>query len=444
VSFLEGLSRTLKTLLHKGRPFILSVRAFGPRKPGVALPLKLIVSDKLLAFMRKPESFVAPLLFSALLTVLLAVWAGPQSVENSYGFSLDSDLEMLQTGQRISTVEARQLENRLATNPEDIKARALLGAYYYRNAKRDQRLNNALWLIEHHPDSELLRSSAFSISAEESPLNDMASYERAKALWLALPNDGQQNPQVLWNASSFIGQFDPARAEQLVIVGKNLEPNDHRWNERLAFLYAKAVFTDGRMRPQMPASAERNAFAERAYQVLVTSKDAELVGVAGNSLAPVDPEVRASRSSEDIDFGFKLLTRARGLAPNDVRWDAYLRAFLAASTDARQLDATKRAANKKVVKNAEPGTLLLKVEPEYSNEALREGLQGDVRVGIVIGTDGHVLNAWLINGHPLLYLSAYQSVRQWVYEPLRVANDPVEAYHTLDIQFSLPNTPHTR
>ena len=78
--------------------------------------------------------------------------------------------------------------------------------------------------------------------------------------------------------------------------------------------------------------------------------------------------------------------------------------------------------------------------PEYSREALRAGLQGTVRVGILIGTDGHVSNAWLIDGHPLLYLSAYQAVRQRVYEPLRVANDPVEAYHRLEIQFRLPTT----
>jgi TonB family protein len=377
-----------------------------------------------------------------LLIVVLGDWAGSQNVDNSFGFSLDSDLEILQAGQRISAVEARRLESRLASNPEDIKARALLGAYYYRNAMRSQRLENALWLIEHHPDSELLRSSAFIISAEESPVNDMASYERAKARWLALSHDEQQRPEVLWNASSFISQFDPPRAEQLALAGKNLGPNNHRWNEKLAFLYAKAVFTEGRMRPQMPASAERNAFAEKARHVLDTSSDAELVGIAGNSLAPVDPQIRASRSPEDIDFGLKLLQRARRLAPNDVRWDAYLRAFSAASKDSRQPSAAPgHPGNTSLSKNAEPGTLLLRVEPGYSSEALRAGLQGTVRVEILIGTDGHVLNAWLIDGHPLLYLSAYQAVRQWVYEPLRVANDPVEAYHRLEIQFRLPTTP---
>lgn len=362
-----------------------------------------------------------------------------QSIDNSFGFSLDSDLETLQAGQRISISEAHELENRLAKNPEDIKARALLGAYYQRHAMRSQRLKNIFWLIEHHPDSELLRSSAFGISAEESPLNDIASYERAKALWLVLSHDGQQNPQVLWNAGSFIAQFDPARAEQLALAGKNLEPSDPRWNDRLAGLYAKAVFTGGRMRPQMPASAERHAFAEKAHHVLETSSDAELVGGAGSVLAPVDPQVRATRSGEDINFGLKLLKRARDLAPDDIRWKAYLRAFSATPNATRLSSAAAISAANALSKNAEPGTLLLRVEPEYSSEALRARLEGSVRVGIVIGTDGHVLNAWLISGHPLLYLSAYDAVRRWVYEPLRIGNDPVEAGHVLQIQFRLPH-----
>jgi len=86
----------------------------------------------------------------------------------------------------------------------------------------------------------------------------------------------------------------------------------------------------------------------------------------------------------------------------------------------------------------EPGTLLRRVNPKYSPEAFRAGVQGAVRLRILIGTDGHVLNAWLISGHPLLYSSAYQAVKRWLYEPLRIGNDPVEAYHVIEIQFRLP------
>jgi TonB family protein len=387
----------------------------------------------------KPTPRVLIVLLYPMLIVCCCAWANAQIDANRFGFSLDSDLEMLQAGQRTSMLKARQLEERLNGNPEDIKTRALLSAYYLRHAMRRQRLENVFWLIEHHPESELLQCRAFAISAEESPINDMASYERAKALWLSISQKGQQNPEILWNAGSFIIQFDPARTEQLTLAGKAVEPNNQRWNERLAFLYSKAVFTDGRMRPQMPATPEREAFAKKARLELEKSSDPDLIGLAGNSLAPADPQVRAMRPPEAVSFGLELLKRVRELAPNDVRWHSYLEAFSEAPKNyAREPEAHERdvAPNKR--KNVEPGTLLRRIEPEYSDAALRAGLQGTVRLRILLGTDGHVLNAWLISGHPLLYESAYRAVRQWLYEPLRIANDPVEAYHVLELRFQLP------
>jgi TonB family protein len=372
------------------------------------------------------------------LIVCCGAWANAQIDANPFGFSLDSDLEMLQAGQRTSMVKARRLEDRLNRNPEDIKTRALLSAYYFRHAMRRQRLENVFWLIEHHPESELLQCRAFAISAEDSPINDMASYERAKVLWLAISQRAQQNPEILWNAGSFIIQFDPARTEQLTLAGKILEPNNQRWNERLAFLYSKAVFTDGRMRPQMPATPERGAFATKARLELEKSSDPDLIGLAGNSLAPADPQVRAMRPPENVAFGLELLKRARRLAPNDVRWGSYLEAFSEASKKyTREPEAYERDAAPTKRKSVEPGTLLRRVEPEYPDAALTAGLQGTVRLRILIGTDGHVLNAWLISGAPLLYASAYRAVRLWLYEPLRIANDPVEAYHVLELQFRL-------
>jgi TonB family protein len=387
----------------------------------------------------KPTLWVLILLLQPALIVCGGAWANAQIEANPFGFSLDSDLEMLQAGQRTSMLKARQLQERLHRNPEDIKTRALLSAYYFRHAMRRQRLENVFWLIDHHPESELLQCRAFAISAEDSPINDMASYERAKALWLSISQKAHQNPEILWNAGSFIIQFDPSRTEQLTLAGKAVEPNNQRWNERLAFLYSKAVFTGGRMRPEMPATPERDAFAQKARRELEKSSDPDLLGIAGNSLAPADPQVRAMRPPEAVSFGLELLKRARQLAPNDGRWDSYLEAFSEAPKKyTREPQAQERDLTLNKRKNVEPGTLLRRVEPEYPDAALGAGLQGTVRLRILIGTDGHVLNAWLISGEPLLYASAYRAVRLWLFEPLRIANDPVEAYHVLELQFRLP------
>jgi TonB family protein len=386
----------------------------------------------------KPTLWVLILLLHPALIVCGGAWANAQIEANPFGFSLDSDLEMLQAGQRTSMLKARQLQERLNRSPEDIKTRALLSAYYFRHAMRKERLENAFWLIEHHPESELLQCRAFAISAEDSPINDLASYERAKALWLSISQKAKQNPRILWNAGSFIIQFDPVRTEQLTLAGKALEPNDQRWNERLAFLYAKAVFTGGRMRPQMPATPERDAFAQKARRELEKSSDPDLIGLAGNALAPADLQVRAMRPQEDVNLGLELLKRAHDLAPNDVRWGSYLEAFSEAPTEHRREPEAHTPDDARNHKNVEPGTLLRRVEPEYPPAALRAGLQGTVRLRILIGMDGHVLNAWLVSGYPQFYAAAYRAVRRWEYEPLRVANDPVEAYHVIELQFPPP------
>ncbi len=97
--------------------------------------------------MRHTASQVALLLFGTVLIICLGGWTVTQTIATSCGFSLDSDLEMLQAGQRTSMLEARHFEERLNRNPEDIKTRALLTAYYFRHAMRRQRLENVLWLI---------------------------------------------------------------------------------------------------------------------------------------------------------------------------------------------------------------------------------------------------------------------------------------------------------
>lgn len=78
------------------------------------------------------------------------------------------------------------LERRLAANPNDFPARLKLMAYHLRADRvanpedRVKRLSHVLWLIEHHPDSELLRSYVSRLTRDEMTQED---YQRAVALW---------------------------------------------------------------------------------------------------------------------------------------------------------------------------------------------------------------------------------------------------------------------
>lgn len=82
--------------------------------------------------------------------------------------------------------DVANLERQLAANPEDFPARLQLMAYHQRGDRawrpedRRKRVQHALWLIEHHPDSELLHSPVSRFEPGELP---EADYRRAAALW---------------------------------------------------------------------------------------------------------------------------------------------------------------------------------------------------------------------------------------------------------------------
>ena len=64
-------------------------------------------------------------------------------------------------------------------------------------------------------------------------------------------------------------------------------------------------------------------------------------------------------------------------------------------------------------------------------------IQGVVRFDVLIGTDGHIVNMQLVNGHPLLVSAAQEAVRQWVYQPTLLNEQPVEVQTQMDVNFTL-------
>ena len=64
-------------------------------------------------------------------------------------------------------------------------------------------------------------------------------------------------------------------------------------------------------------------------------------------------------------------------------------------------------------------------------------IQGTVRFTAIIGKDGTIQNLQLVSGHPLLVPGATEAVKQWVYRPTLLNNDPVEVVTQIDVNFTL-------
>jgi beta-lactamase regulating signal transducer with metallopeptidase domain len=254
-----------------------------------------------------------------------------------------NEMKLLIEGWGLKPADAERSEERVKRNPEDLHARGLLLSYYFQNAIRYPRVEHVFWLIEHHPDSRLLemRGAAFS-RVKGNPLNTDADYERAKMLWLRQVQRYPGNKRVLIHAIDFLTPSDLPLAEKLIRRAKESNPQEQEWTARLAALYARVISS---AEITEPADLPRNPWADRAFveqakELLQTSNDAMLIGLAGERLADKAEMLRrgqmllaeSPRNAHLVEglrrgaaFGESLLLRAQSLEPGNPKWTEKLR-----------------------------------------------------------------------------------------------------------------------
>jgi TonB family protein len=77
------------------------------------------------------------------------------------------------------------------------------------------------------------------------------------------------------------------------------------------------------------------------------------------------------------------------------------------------------------------------VKPVYPHEAWIAGIEGIVKLHVLLGTDGSVKEVQVVSGHPLLVQAALDAVRDWKYKPTTLNGVPVEIDTEIDVEFSL-------
>ena len=83
-----------------------------------------------------------------------------------------------------------------------------------------------------------------------------------------------------------------------------------------------------------------------------------------------------------------------------------------------------------------PGRLLYQVRPVYPEPARAKRPNPRVAVRAVVDTNGRVTATLPLQGDATLTAAAMQAIRQWRYEPYRVAGKPVEVETRIDVDFS--------
>jgi beta-lactamase regulating signal transducer with metallopeptidase domain len=213
--------------------------------------------------------------------------------------------------QQMTVAEGAALEKMLEQNPEDMAIREKLLAFYRWTGRNTQpwndniaaRRRHALWLVEHHPDSDLVKNVRL-LRAE-----DQVGYDKLKRLWLAAA-DPRADARVITNATWFIGLSEKRVAEQILLRARAADPdgpNAQQWARQLGGIYGDAIreadYRNGRTSTLSDTKADPDAAWAR--EKLERSNDPDVLWPASQHLSMLP--------RDDAGFGTRLLERASRL-----------------------------------------------------------------------------------------------------------------------------------
>jgi TonB family protein len=84
-----------------------------------------------------------------------------------------------------------------------------------------------------------------------------------------------------------------------------------------------------------------------------------------------------------------------------------------------------------------PAKLIGRVRPDYPKIARQMGIEGEVQMMIMVGTDGKVRSVHVERGAPQLMQAAVDAVSQWVYQPATLNGHNIPTQLPVSVKFSL-------
>ena len=122
------------------------------------------------------------------------------------------------------------------------------------------------------------------------------------------------------------------------------------------------------------------------------------------------------------------------LAPATPTWS------VAVSTDpypSIRVSANTNSQKPSPGKNLRIGHAISRIEPVYPEDAKRQGIEGAVKLHVIVNRDGQVRNVELASGPALLAKAATRAIREWRYSLTLVGGQPVETEQDVVVTFRL-------
>lgn len=311
-------------------------------------------------------------------------------------------------------------ETRLQSEPENVQLRGQLLAHYRAHGPEDKYFQQALWVVQHHPES-----SYAALSARAGTALAEADYALLKSAWEQALIDQADSGKVLFNAGLFFSPQDPVRAAHLLEQARQLEPQNQAILTIEAQLFASAFTkaSSAHMKPADPQTLQGQ---------ISGASDPSLLVEVGSDL------IRLGESVADSSLkakGTELINRAISLDPTNEKWKS------AAERAAVPPPSTATMGQRGPVHigaQVAEANLMRKVEPAYPALARPGRISGVIEFTALIGENGRIQNLQLVRGHPLFVNAAREAVLQYVYKPTLLNGSPVPVITSIIVPFELP------
>jgi beta-lactamase regulating signal transducer with metallopeptidase domain len=345
---------------------------------------------------------------------------------------------------QMTSEQVAALEQELATNPENETARGRLLEYYTFNEFCTQAIRNGLppapecrdhdvqtggrrtqlilWLIDHRPESDLLKMAVMF------PQLDPNGYEDFRNRWLTQVNLHPNDARVLVNAAGAVRGWQ----ERIDLLKRARTLDPERGTEPLARLYSSIL-----------VSVNEPGLAAQVRSELQSSSDIALVGSVARQVVEGAAQAAVSHASTSDPYALRILatelvTHAQSLEPQNREWSDLMEGVKVLPDGGVPPAADKAPAG---VQTIRVGGMVSKANlqespaPDYPPLAKAAGVQGTVKLQIRVGLDGHVKEATAISGHPLLIQAAKDAAMRYVYKPTILNGKPAEVLTDVEIVF---------
>ena len=339
-------------------------------------------------------------------------------------------LKDMEAARRMAPDEALRLEKHLVKLDDPIEERIQLLEYYTAQsaseATRTARDAQLVWLIQNHPNAEILGSPAAVINSAGEPFADPAARAQAETLWFQQIARHGDDFKILAHAMNFLRFANPAKAAEILLGCKGW-PKAAVWigNEYGFGAIGVMGLAPATGQPIIEPDDHASKFATAARTALLTSTDAKVV-LAG--LAAVTLTGRELGASNHLPPGYsefcqQLLQHAKQLYPKT--------SFVCeASGDKEPVGAPSR-------RHVTPARLIKRVQPKYPPAAKQSGVQGVVKLSALINKQGQIEDLEFLSGPLAFYVSARSAVSHWEYEPTKIDGNPITVSTTITVNYFL-------